>query len=234
MASWPPPGAPPTSRPATRPGRIVVVDGAQSVPRVPVNVADLGCDFMAGSRHQMLGPVGVGVPWGRRELLEAMPAYQFGSNMPHAAAIAFLEQARAPALREHELAINARVFERLQLRRGGPLAVRGARARLPAVRRARTSGSGMRAWNGTAGTRIASAGPGNQRGTRSRGVGSSCSGRLIRSCRARFRSSSAVSSATREDHERADRPSVPGYGTILTVRQVTAERPLASVAVSVT
>ena len=48
------------------PGRIVVVDGAQSVPHIPVDVRDLGCDLMAFSSHKMLGPMGVGVLWGRR------------------------------------------------------------------------------------------------------------------------------------------------------------------------
>ena len=68
---------------ARGPGRIVVVDGAQSVPHFPVNVRDLGCDFMAFSSHKMLGPMGVGVLWGRRELLDEMPPYQGGSNMAH-------------------------------------------------------------------------------------------------------------------------------------------------------
>jgi len=65
------------------PGRIVVIDGAQSVPHFGVDVRELGCDFMAFSSHKMLGPMGVGVLWGRRELLERMPPYQLGSNMAH-------------------------------------------------------------------------------------------------------------------------------------------------------
>lgn len=68
---------------ARAPGRIVVIDGAQSVPHFPVDVRDLGCDFLAFSGHKMLGPMGVGVLWGRRELLDAMPPYQSGSNMAH-------------------------------------------------------------------------------------------------------------------------------------------------------
>ncbi len=68
---------------ARGPGRIVVIDGAQSVPHFPVHVNDLGCDFLAFSSHKMGGRMGVGVLWGRRELLEAMPPYQAGSNMAH-------------------------------------------------------------------------------------------------------------------------------------------------------
>lgn len=65
------------------PGRIVLIDGAQSVPHFAVNVRELGCDFLAFSSHKMLGPMGLGVLWGRRELLESMPPYQGGSNMAH-------------------------------------------------------------------------------------------------------------------------------------------------------
>lgn len=68
---------------ARGPNRIVVIDGAQSVPHFPVNVHALGCDFMAFSSHKMLGPMGVGALWGRRELLESIPPYQTGSNMAH-------------------------------------------------------------------------------------------------------------------------------------------------------
>ena len=124
------------------PGRIVVIDGAQSVPHFPVNVADLGCDFLAFSGHKMCGPMGIGVLWGRRELLEAMPPYQSGSNMAHdvdlaeehlaqgalkfsagspnvagpvglAAAIEFLRHIGPAALRVHEVMINRRMIDRL-------------------------------------------------------------------------------------------------------------------------
>jgi len=64
-------------------GATVLVDAAQSVPHFPVDVQDLGCDFLAFSGHKMLGPMGVGVLWGRRDLLDAMPPYQGGSNMAH-------------------------------------------------------------------------------------------------------------------------------------------------------
>ena len=62
-------------------GALVVVDGAQSVPHQQVDVAALGADFLAFSSHKMLGPSGVGVLWGRRELLEAMPPYVTGGSM---------------------------------------------------------------------------------------------------------------------------------------------------------
>jgi cysteine desulfurase/selenocysteine lyase len=62
-------------------GAVVVVDGAQSVPHMPVNVQELGCDFLAFSGHKMCGPTGIGVLWGRRELLEAMPPFLGGGSM---------------------------------------------------------------------------------------------------------------------------------------------------------
>jgi cysteine desulfurase/selenocysteine lyase len=62
-------------------GALVVADGAQSVPHQSVNVAGLGPDFLAFSAHKMLGPSGVGVLWGRRELLEAMPPFMAGGDM---------------------------------------------------------------------------------------------------------------------------------------------------------
>ena len=62
-------------------GALVVADGAQSVPHRPVDVATLGADFLAFSSHKMLGPSGIGVLWGRRELLEAMPPFITGGSM---------------------------------------------------------------------------------------------------------------------------------------------------------
>ena len=127
---------------ARGPGRIVVVDGAQSVPHFPVDVRDLGCDFLAFSSHKMLGPMGVGVLWGRPELLGEMPPYQGGSNMAHdvdvesldlspgalkfgagtpnasgaiglAAAITLLRSIGHEALWRHEQTITRRMIERL-------------------------------------------------------------------------------------------------------------------------
>src|SRR5215472_1516358 len=68
---------------AHRAGAVVLVDAAQSVPHFPVDVQELGCDFLALSGHKMCGPMGIGVLWARRELLDAMPPFQAGSNMAH-------------------------------------------------------------------------------------------------------------------------------------------------------
>jgi cysteine desulfurase/selenocysteine lyase len=62
-------------------GALVLVDGAQSVPHMPVNVQELDIDFMAFSGHKMLGPTGIGALWGRRELLNAMPPFMGGGDM---------------------------------------------------------------------------------------------------------------------------------------------------------
>ena len=62
-------------------GALMLVDGAQSVPHLPVNVQDLDCDFLAFSAHKMLGPTGVGVLYARRELLEAMDPFLGGGEM---------------------------------------------------------------------------------------------------------------------------------------------------------
>jgi cysteine desulfurase/selenocysteine lyase len=64
-------------------GARVVIDGAQGAPHAKIDVQDIGCDFYVLSGHKMLGPMGTGVVWGRRELLEAMPPYHVGSNMAH-------------------------------------------------------------------------------------------------------------------------------------------------------
>ena len=62
-------------------GGYLVVDGAQSVPHVPVNMQDLGCDFFAFSGHKVFGPFGIGVLWGKNDLLEAMPPFLTGGEM---------------------------------------------------------------------------------------------------------------------------------------------------------
>jgi cysteine desulfurase / selenocysteine lyase len=66
---------------AHRVGAKLLLDGCQAVPRRPVDVADLGCDFYVFSAHKLYGPTGIGVLWGRAELLEAMPPWQGGGAM---------------------------------------------------------------------------------------------------------------------------------------------------------
>ncbi len=124
-------------------GAKVLVDGAQSAPHMPVNVAELGCDFFAFSGHKMCGPTGVGGLWGRRELLERMPPFLGGGDMIHevrleastyakiparfeagtpkiaeviglAAAVEYLDGIGMAAVHAHEAAITAYALDRLQ------------------------------------------------------------------------------------------------------------------------
>ena len=62
-------------------GAVVIADGAQAVPHIAVDVERLGCDFLAFSAHKMLGPTGIGVLWGREDLLESMPPFLGGGGM---------------------------------------------------------------------------------------------------------------------------------------------------------
>ena len=63
------------------PSTKILIDAAQSVPHMKVNVKDLGCDFFAFSGHKMLGPTGVGVLWAKYDLLDAMVPFQMGGDM---------------------------------------------------------------------------------------------------------------------------------------------------------
>jgi len=123
-------------------GAILLVDAAQSVPNMPVDVQALGCDFLAFSAHKMLGPTGVGVLYGKRELLETMDPFLGGGEMirrvtyeestyadlPHkyeagtpniadviafGAAIDYLEGLGMDAVREHEIAVTGYALKRL-------------------------------------------------------------------------------------------------------------------------
>jgi cysteine desulfurase/selenocysteine lyase len=69
------------ARQAHEVGALILVDGAQSVPHLPVDVQALDTDFLAFSSHKMLGPTGVGVLYGKRDLLEAMPPWMGGGDM---------------------------------------------------------------------------------------------------------------------------------------------------------
>ncbi|RME68189.1 MAG: cysteine desulfurase [Verrucomicrobia bacterium] len=123
-------------------GALVLLDGAQSAPHMPVDLQKLDCDFFVCSGHKMYGPTGIGILWGRMELLEAMPPYEGGGDMiewvtfekttfkapptrfeagtPHiagaiglGAAVDFLERVGRPALAAHEEAITAYAVEQL-------------------------------------------------------------------------------------------------------------------------
>ena len=75
---------------------IVILDCAQSVPHIKVDVADLGCDFIAFSGHKMLGPTGIGVLWGKKHLLDQMYPFQFGGEMINEVTIAKTSYAEVP------------------------------------------------------------------------------------------------------------------------------------------
>ncbi len=62
-------------------GALMMVDGAQSVPHIPVDVQDLDADFLAFSGHKMLGPTGIGIFYGKKDLLESMPPFMGGGEM---------------------------------------------------------------------------------------------------------------------------------------------------------
>ena len=62
-------------------GAVMIVDAAQSIPHMPVNVKELNCDFLVFSGHKMCGPTGIGVLYGRKELLKEMPPFLYGGDM---------------------------------------------------------------------------------------------------------------------------------------------------------
>ncbi len=66
---------------AHKAGALVLVDAAQSVPHLPVDVTDIGCDFLAASGHKMMGPTGTGFLYGKAELLESMEPFLYGGDM---------------------------------------------------------------------------------------------------------------------------------------------------------
>jgi cysteine desulfurase / selenocysteine lyase len=123
-------------------GAKVIVDGCQSAPHMPVNVTAMDCDFFVCSGHKMLGPTGIGVLYGKRELLEAMPPFMSGGDMiSHVgydgarwadiplkyeagtpafveaiglgAAVDYLSALGMDAVRQHEREITAYAIERL-------------------------------------------------------------------------------------------------------------------------
>lgn len=78
-------------------GALVLVDAAQTVPKMPIDVSELGVDFVAFTGHKMLGPTGIGVLWGRSELLEAMPPFLSGGSMISTVSMEKTTFAPAPA-----------------------------------------------------------------------------------------------------------------------------------------
>ena len=121
---------------------MTLVDAAQAVPHMSVNVDELGCDFFAFSSHKMLGPTGVGVLWARKEILETMAPFHGGGDMirevhrqettwndvPYkfeagtpniadvigfGAAIDYLQEIGMEKIREHEMEITSYALEKL-------------------------------------------------------------------------------------------------------------------------
>lgn len=78
-------------------GAVLLVDGAQGAPHLPINVQALHCDFYTCSGHKVYGPTGVGLLWGRKELLEAMPPYEGGGGMIDLVTFEKTTYAKAPA-----------------------------------------------------------------------------------------------------------------------------------------
>ena len=142
-------------------GAKVLIDGAQAIPRMPVDVRAIGCDFYVFSGHKAYGPSGIGVLWGRYELLAAMPPWQSGGGMitqvtaahtdfqepPHRfeagtpdmsgahglkLALDFIEGIGREAIREHEEALTGYTLDRLA-RIPGLHLVAGGQRRLSVV-----------------------------------------------------------------------------------------------------
>jgi len=141
---------------AHRHGAIAIVDGCQSVPHMPTDVQALGADFLAFSSHKMVGPTGIGMLWGREELLDAMPPFLGGGNMIAdvkldgftcaelpakfeagtqpiieavglAAAVDYLTAIGMNAVRQHEMDITRYALDTLTERFGDDIVIHGSR-----------------------------------------------------------------------------------------------------------
>ena len=135
-------------------GAVMMTDGSQHVPHLPTDVGELGVDAMIFTGHKMLGPTGVGVLWGKTELLEAMPPFLGGGDMimqvtkegfttndlPHkfeagtpniaeiiglGAAVEYLEGIGMEAVREHEVSLTAYALRTLKERFGDDITIHG-------------------------------------------------------------------------------------------------------------
>jgi cysteine desulfurase/selenocysteine lyase len=84
-------------------GAVVVLDACQSVPHMPVNVKELAVDFLAFSGHKSVGPTGIGVLWGRAELLKDLPPFLFGGSMIES--VTMTDAVWAPSPRRHEAGV---------------------------------------------------------------------------------------------------------------------------------
>jgi cysteine desulfurase/selenocysteine lyase len=135
-------------------GAVSIVDACQSVPHLPTDVQAWGADFIAFSSHKMCGPSGVGVLWGREELLEAMPPFLGGGNMiadvrldgftcaplpakfeagtpaiaevvALGAAVGFLQSIGMSEIRRHEIEVAGYVLRMLEERFGADITIHG-------------------------------------------------------------------------------------------------------------
>jgi len=84
-------------------GAVVVLDACQSAPHMPVNVKELGVDFLTFSGHKAIGPTGIGVLWGRAELLKDLPPFLFGGSMIES--VTMTDATWAPSPRRHEAGV---------------------------------------------------------------------------------------------------------------------------------
>ena len=135
-------------------GAVYMIDGAQYVPHLPTDIAALDCDFFGFTGHKLLGPTGIGVLWGRAELLEAMPPFLGGGEMIRdvrldgfttndipwkfeagtppiveaiglAAAVDYLSAVGMDAVRQHEIALTTYALDTLAKRFGDGISIYG-------------------------------------------------------------------------------------------------------------
>ena len=84
-------------------GAVVILDACQSAPHMPINVSELGVDFLTFSGHKAIGPTGIGVLWGRAELLKDLPPFLFGGSMIES--VTMTDAVWAPSPRRHEAGV---------------------------------------------------------------------------------------------------------------------------------